>query len=269
MIEPIRITLVVLLILVEVIAIAWLKSIDVHFYLKDYTVAYKDQLDTIFGDDYVIGPRQTVSKYNVSVVNGAKSYDYYYVWEITYKDSFGDEYTVELVNKDPDLYSIKSQAAGWMNLQAEKHFAKTYENSDYNEYIYYESLRYAFSQDEEVNVRIREFNSLHSAPLKAVNGFPHLYDIDYKKWFTMRFSYYYVSIYESDISDEMVQHILDSFLKETDGRFNLRIEILPEKNSDKTTEYIYYFWGKPQELDKYDNYELALFYEYEKLGMFD
>lgn len=273
LLEPIRITLVVLLILAEVIFFSWLKSIHIDYIkMKDYPAIYKEQLDIIFGGDYEIGPRQTISEI-VSDEAGKKFYQFYYTWDITYRDSYGDEYIMELTNE----YSFDSQIYRQMGAQAGKYFEEMIRTSNFSDYIDYGYLRRIFSsysptsEIEEAIKIVRAAMPKIEPSFESLDNLPHLYDVCYRDWFVTHPEVFRVFMYESSACDEIIQHIVDSLSRETDGKFNLIISIRPNQISDekKKTEKVYYILGEQQEFEKDDDYDLALFYRDEEIGMFD
>jgi len=272
-IEPIRITLLVFLILAEVIFFSWLKSIHIDYIkMKDYPEIYKEQFDIIFGGGYEIGPRQTISEL-VSDEAGEQFYRFYYTWEITYRDSLADEYCMELTNE----YSFDNQIYRQMRAQTGNHFEELIRASDFSDYIdygYLHQISISYSPTPEIEEAIKIVRAAMpkiEPSFESPDDFPRLYDMVYGDWFVTHPDCFRVSMYESSSFDEIIQHVVDSLSRETDGKFNLRISIKPNQSSDewKKPEEIYYILGEPHELEEDVDYDLALFYEYEKIGMFD
>lgn len=273
LLEPIRITLIVLLILAEVIFFSWLKSIHIDYIkMKDYPAIYKEQLDIIFGGDYEIGPRQTISGI-VSDEAGEKFYRFYYKWKITYRDSLADEHTMQLTNR----YSFEGQIFDQLQTHANDYFEKILKKSDYGEYID-DNILFSLFSIYSVTPELREAEDVIQKywwsierSFKDPGNLPHLYDISYGDWFVTYPGYSHIYLHESAVYSGAVQGILDILSEETAGKFNLELVIMPDQNSDEKNnyEFLYYIFGEPVELSDYHDYELTLFYEYEKSGMFD
>lgn len=96
---------------------------DTHYYTDDYPEIYKNQLQIIFGEDYVIGEKETI------VIEGedcdcgyhADGYEYN-EWKISYQDQSGQTYEQTLDNKT----SLESQQLSWLRSQLAQYYTQKY-----------------------------------------------------------------------------------------------------------------------------------------------
>ena len=273
--------------LCAIINILYLISIEPKFYLRDYPDIYRQQLDIIFGEDYEVGPRHTISEFTEHV-DRSETYQYYYTWEITYKDLLGDKYTVELDNIDYSNYfpdgtyytNFEMSVYAWMYSQVTEHFKKLILDSQNEGYIDTILLKRLFSSavsDIPGYETIKGQYDIYTGrtvpcSFTSSNKLPELYKLNYKDWFLTYPYFIEVYVEKDDNSCKVIEGIVDKLSEETDGYFNLSI-IIEEKTSEGTNcqpENFYYIWGQLQEKNysHRDEYSIELFREYEKIGLF-
>lgn len=264
--------------------------LEPKFYLKDYPTIYQDKLNTIFGDNYSVGPRQL--KYEFSErVNAPSTFKCYCTWEITYSDDFGRKYTVELCNIDGESfyersYFIDNQARWWKHEQIEKHYRFLLENELVNiygsgqmDFSIEEVLGSKFSMICKYNSENKELNSaladcnvwrekIYERVQSSLEPLPKLYMLDYGNIFMEKPYIYYVYLNESVFTDEAVNIIVNVLSKETKGVFNLVIGV---KREDSTYEDKQFFiWGEKEDIYKnICDYNLEVYNKYKESGMFN
>jgi len=262
--ETRRIILIVVLILFESSFFDWLRTLHVRYGVYDYTVTYEEQLDTLFGDDYEIGPPETFCGYHGSSVWGEQFYDCYSTWPIVYTDFWGGKHRVTLSNADSRDGAFEWDVYGWMQNLAADHFSGVCQNGDYAEGICHidllrPSLYLPGERYRDVFQKYIQDNVIES--FKDPDKLPHLYEMRFEDWFVKYPSYFYVHVRGDKVSDDILNDVLDDFNEMTGGRFNLEI-----KADD---EVRYYIMGEPRSFENFFDYDSALYQEYEKMGMFD
>ncbi len=256
--ETRRIILLVVLILFESSFFDWLRTLHIYYGVYDYTVTYKEELDTIFGDDYEVGPPETFYGYYDDYRRGEQYYCCYSTWPIEYTDSRGGKHQVTLSNADSRDCAFEWDVFGWMVNLADDHFEDVCREVYYSNFfrprlnIPEERYKDAFRKYIQDNV-IKSF--------KDPDKLPHLYEMSVEDWFVT-----YPSYIEADMPVSCVNDLLDLLNEMTDGRFNLKISTGYETR--------YYIMGKLRAVDygrysEYYDFDLALYQEYEKMGMFD
>lgn len=98
-------------------------AVKTFYYTEDYTELYKEELQIIFGENYRIGEKETITEEGEDCSCGYHSDTYIYdQWEITYEDQLGQEYTQTLNNKN----TLENQQIGWLEEQLEQHYKKQF-----------------------------------------------------------------------------------------------------------------------------------------------
>ena len=263
------------------IVILWLVSIHPRIYLKDYPSIYKEQLDTIFGSNYTIGPRAAISKFEEHIDHSA-TYVYYYSWEITYKDQLGEEYKIELVNrkttkKENDYYSFENQVFRWTREQVEDHFNgrchQSIENigtDTFSSIVFLFNYYSEIAGDNTLAESARSFRANEIDSLLILQNLPHLYNFDYSSWFNKYPAYLKVYITPDTVENFTISESDVYYLfNECGNKFNAIIELDYRIKNKLEFEAQYFLMGEKQDFKNDDEFRLALFYEYEKKGMFD
>lgn len=253
------------------IPVGWVALYSPRVFLKDYPALYKDELQALFGDDFSVGERVSISKYEEHVDRSA-TFVYYYSWEITYKDQFGEEFSVELINREGDFYAFERQVFRWMRSQVLDHFTRELlrgfdlTGDDANSHV---TILDDFFPDDKAAERnqleIFRTKIIHS--LREINNLPHLYDFDYSKWFELYPSYFEIGIHSNALRSRAVseREVANSVFEECEGAFNVILCVEDESGSKKE----YYLMGVAGAFDSEKNYMVALYDEYEKRGLFD
>ncbi|MDE7250378.1 MAG: hypothetical protein K2N82_10965, partial [Lachnospiraceae bacterium] len=89
----------------------------------DYSEIYKNQLRLIFGEDYVIGEKETIVIEGEDCDCGYHTNDFEYdEWKISYQDQNGQTYEQTLENKS----SLEAQQISWLASQLEQYYTQKY-----------------------------------------------------------------------------------------------------------------------------------------------
>lgn len=95
----------------------------VHYCTDDYSEIYKNQLQIICGEDYVIGEKETIVIEGEDCDCGYHADDFEYnEWKISYQDQNGQIYEQTLDNKS----SLESQQLSWLASQLEQYYTQKY-----------------------------------------------------------------------------------------------------------------------------------------------
>lgn len=253
------------------IPVGWVALYSPRVFLKDYPALYKDELQALFGDDFSVGERVSISKYEEHVDRSA-TFVYYYSWEITYTDQFGEEYSVELINREGDFYAFERQVFRWMRSQILDHFTRrllhgfdlTGDEVSSNVII----LGDFFPEEkatERKNLQLFRKEIIHS--LREINYLPHLYDFDYSKWFELCPSYFKLGIHADVLQSHAFseREVAYSVFEECEGAFNVILCVEDESETKKE----YYIMGVSEAFENEKSYMVSLYDEYEKRGLFD
>lgn len=98
-------------------------EIKTTYYTEDYPELYKEELQIIFGENYRIGEKETITEEGEDCSCGYHSDTYIYnQWEISYEDQLGQEYTQTLNN----VNTLENQQIGWLKEQLKQHYKKQF-----------------------------------------------------------------------------------------------------------------------------------------------
>lgn len=96
---------------------------DTHYYTDDYPEIYKNQLQIIFGEDYVIREKETIVIGGEDCDCGYHTDGYEYnEWKVSYQDQSGRTYEQTLDNKT----SLEAQQLLWLASQLEQYYTRKY-----------------------------------------------------------------------------------------------------------------------------------------------
>ena len=98
-------------------------AVKTIYYTEDYTELYKEELRIIFGENYRIGEKETITIEGEDCSSGYHADTAIYdQWEISYEDRLGQKYTQTLNNKD----TLENQQLRWLEEQLEQHYKKQF-----------------------------------------------------------------------------------------------------------------------------------------------
>ena len=90
---------------------------------EDYPELYKEELRIIFGENYRIGEKETITQEGEDCGCGFYMDTYIYDrWKVTYEDRLGQEYTQTLNNID----TLEDQQIKWLKEQLMQHYKKQF-----------------------------------------------------------------------------------------------------------------------------------------------
>ena len=268
---------------------------------EDYSKIYKDQLQTIFGDGYTIGEKETIVIEGEDCSCGYHSASYEYnEWEISYKDQNGQTFTQTLNNTT----SLEAQQLSWLRSQLEQYYMQKYV-SDFFEEGTFQDLSigerhgrtycsviigcpvgsYTSDKKEEFD-RIQKAGKIYKEQLleqlREEENLLRLQEVDYDNIFN-RFPVevrFHLSIDDEMLSgaekekheravQERAEEMIQAIRQETNDACNLRIQICSANGHcdlyDGSRDWRYFILQgkqiKPE--NTFDGLEWEIFYAYE------
>ncbi len=274
---------------------------DTVYYTDDYAEIYKEQLQTIFGEDYQISGKETVRIMGEDCGCGYHSDGYeYYTWNISYQDENGYVFTQTLDN----MTSLELQQLSWLDHHLCQYYRQKYLNDFFEEGIF-EDLptdedsgksycyvtvgnpvgSYSGDQKEEFK-RIQAAGKKYKEQLiQRLQEEAHLFRLsktDYENIFsrfpiTVRF---HLSIDDETLSGsekadfekrarEMTLEMIEALKQETGGACNLRVQMCSANGHcnlyDGSRDWRYFILRGEQIYpeDSFDGFDWEFFYAFE------
>lgn len=244
-------------------------------YTEDYTELYEEELRLIFGEDYQIGEKETVTIEGEDCSCGYHLDTYIYdQWEISYEDQLGQKYTQILNNKN----DLENQQTRWLKEQLEQHYRKQFlvdcfEEGTFQDLSVEENGRtycYCF-----ILYSVKLLNTLRDK-----ENMIHLWELDYEqifKDFPVKVSLH-LSIDDLELSGEekaeferavkeKTLQMIDEIKKESGNTCNLVVNICCAQGKEKLYDgesnwYYYILQGEPFETGN-ESYDEKLVESYE------
>ena len=264
---------------------------------EDYTELYKEELQIIFGENYRIGKKETITIEGEDCSCGYHSDTYIYdQWEISYEDQLGQRYTQTLNNKN----TLENQQLGWLEEQLEQHYKMQFMVNHFEEgtlqdlSVEENGRTYCFvflgnpvkgfkSGEKEDYDRAREAGDIYWKQLLEALGnkenMIHLWELDYQQIF--RDFPMYVSLhlsiddeelagdekaeFEEAVRDKTLQ-MMEEIKEESGYTCNLNVNICCAQGKEKLYDgesNWYYYLLQGETLEAGRSYEWGIFDSYE------
>ena len=262
---------------------------DTSYYTDDYPKIYKNQLQVIFGEDYVIGEKETIMIEGEDCDCGYHANGYEYnEWKISYQDQNGQTYEQTLDNKT----SLEAQQISWLASQLEQCYTQRYLIDFFEEGTFNCSVGIGSPVGSYTSDKKEEFDRIQEAgegykeqllkQLQDEKNMLRLQEVDYENIFNcfpveVRF---YLSIDDEALSgaekadfekavQERVVEMIQAIKQETGDTCNLRIQVNSAHGQcdlyDGSRDWRYFILQgeqiKPE--NTFDGLEWEIFYAYE------
>lgn len=275
-------------------------AVKTIYYTEDYTELYKEELQIIFGENYRIGEKETITMEGEDCSCGYHSDTYIYdQWIISYEDQSGQKYTQILNNKN----DLENQQIGWLEEQLEQHYKKQFLVDCFEEGTFQDlsvednGITYCFiflgnpvngfkGGEEEAFERARKAGDRYWEQLLNTLGdkenMIHLWELDYEQIFRdfpVKVSLH-LSIDDLELSGEekaeferavkeKTLQMIEEIKEESGYTCNLVVSICCSQGKEKLYDgendwYYYILQGEPFETGN-GNYDWKLFESYEGL----
>lgn len=275
-------------------------AIKTIYCTEDYTEMYEEELRLIFGEDYQILEKKTVTLEGEDCSCGYHSDTYIYdQWIISYEDQSGQKYTQILNNKN----DLENQQIRWLKEQLEQHYKKQFlvdcfEEGTFQDLSVEENGRtYCFTflgnpvnsfkgGEEEAFERAHKAGDRYWEQLLNTLGdkenMIHLWELDYEQIFRdfpVKVSLH-LSIDDLELSGEekaeferavkeKTLQMIEEIKEESGYTCNLVVSICCSQGKEKLYDgesdwYYYILQGEPFETGN-GNYDWKLFESYEGL----
>lgn len=299
-----RKTVLILLVILMVLAAGCMRQepeYDTNYYTDDYSEMYKSELQIIFGEDYEIGEKETITVEGEDCDCGYHADGYEYnEWKISYQDRNGQTFTQTLNN----MSSLESQQLSWLGNQLGQYYTQKYlidffEEGTFEDLVIGESHGrtycsvgigspvYSYTSDlKEEFERIQEAGKKYKEQLlkklQDEKNMLRLQEIDYENIF----NYYpvkvgfYLSIDDVALAgvekaefekavQKRVLEMIQAIKQETNDTCNLRVQVNSANGHcdlyDGSRDWRYFILQgeqiKPE--NTFDGLEWAFFYAYE------
>ncbi len=274
---------------------------DKEYRTEDYPERYKNQLQIIFGENYIIGEKETIIVEEEDCDCGYHTDGYEYdQWNISYQDQDGQNFTQILNNR----MSLESQQLSWLNNHLRQYYTQKYlidffEDGTFERVSTGEDLGRTYcsvrigstvggytSDEKEEYDRIqkagREYKEQLLRQLQDEEKMLHLSEVDYEdifNCFPVKIGFH-LSLDDGELTgtekeefekavEKRVLEMIQSLKQETNDTCNLRIQVCSANGHcdlyDGARDWRYFILqGEriyPEDL--FDGFEWQLFYTYE------
>lgn len=269
------------------------------YYTDDYPEIYKNQLQTIFGENYLLGEKETITIEGEDCSCGYHSDSYEYnQWKISYQDQYGQTFTQTLNN----TASLESQQLSWLCRQLAQYYQQKYVINFFDEgtlkdlptdettgktlcYINIGNPVSSYTNDqkeeyERIQEAGKEYHGQLLAQLQNEDTILRLTEIDYGNIFN-RFPIevtFFLNINNETLAEaektdfekgvqKRILEMIQAFKQDTNNACNLRIQANSKNGNfyDGSKDWRYFILQGEQIIPEntFDGFEWQFFYAFE------